>query len=357
VTTDILKISDHTRTIGLPAGSLVIPEDGEDEGTSISIVHYDELTVQTACITSLRELEKCRPNRAVSWINIDRLHDANVLRELGTIFHLHPLVLEDMLNRDQTPKIEDYGDYIYIVLKMLSFGKEGLDIEQVSIVLGENYVLSVQEDGKPGDVFDPIRSRIRNDIARFRRKKADFLAYSLIDAVVDNYFVVLENIGDRIESLEERVIDNPEKKMVEQIHELHSDTIFLRRSVWPLREVIGHLQRGGSKLLDDTSLPYLRDVYDHTIHVIDTVGTLRELLSSIRDIYLSSVSFRMNEIMRVLTVISTIFIPLTFVVGVYGMNFKHMPELEWSWAYPLLIAFMVGVAGAMIYFFRRKGWL
>jgi magnesium Mg(2+) and cobalt Co(2+) transport protein (corA) len=225
----------------------------------------------------------------------------------------------------------------------------------VSIVLGDRFVLSVQEE--VGDLFGPVRERLRTGKGRLRKMGADALAYSLLDAVVDGYFTILETIGDQVESLEEELVTNPTRQTLHALHGQKRELIFLRHSIWPLRELIGSLERGESPLLSEQLAPYLRDLYDHTIQVLETVESLRDTLSGLLDIYLSSISNRMNEIMKVLTVISTLFIPLTFIAGVYGMNYRYMPELQWRWGYPAVLAVMAGVAGLMLRYFHRKGWL
>jgi magnesium transporter len=293
----------------------------------------------------------------VSWINVDGLHDIEIIQQVGDCQGLHPLVLEDILNTDQRPKLEDYGDYLYIVLKML-YKQEGggISTEQVSLVLGSNFVISFQE-GIKGDVFNPVRERLRSGKGRIRGMGADFLAFSLMDAIVDNYFVVLEEVEERIEALEEEVVASPSAKTVQKLHRLKRDMIFLRKAVWPLREVLAALTRRESKLITEAVVVYLRDVYDHTIQVIDSIETSRDLLAGMLDIYLSSISNRTNEVMKVLTIIATIFMPLTFIVGLYGMNFKYMPELEWRWGYPAVLLLMVLTTIAMLIYFRRKKWL
>ena len=298
-----------------------------------------------------------RGKRTVTWVNVDGIHLLAETAAMGDCLELHPLVLEDVANTNQRPKAEDYGDYLYVVLKMLAYDDEANQTtsEQISLVLGPDYVVSFQE--RPGDVFGAIRERIRSAKGRIRKMGADYLAYCLLDALVDNYFVVLEKIGDRIEFFEDQLVTEPTAGTLHEIHNLKREMIFLRKSVWPLREVIGALQRGESKLIQDSTGIYLRDVYDHTIQVIDTAETFRDMLSGMLDIYLSSVSNRMNEVMKVLTVIATIFIPLTFLAGVYGMNFKHMPELQWVWAYPALWLVMLAIALVMLLYFHRRKWL
>jgi len=294
----------------------------------------------------------------VTWVNIDGLHDIEIMEKIGKHFGLHPLVLEDILNTEQRPKIEDFDDYIFVVLKMLYYDENEGEIraEQISIILGSNFVLSFQE--RVGDIFNPLRDRIRNAKGRVRKMGPDYLAYSLLDAIVDNYFVVLEKLGEQIEGMEEELVTNPTPETLQRIHNLKREMIFLRKSVWPLREVVSRLERGESPLIKEATGIYLRDVYDHTIQVIDTIETYRDMLSGMLDIYLSSISNRMNQVMKVLTIIATIFIPLTFVAGIYGMNFEYMPELKWHWFYPKAFwLVMLGVAALMLVYFRRKRWL
>jgi len=293
----------------------------------------------------------------VTWINVDGIHQVEILERLGEYFGLHPLVVEDILNTDQRPKVEDFGDYIFIVLKMFYYDDSADEIvtEQISLTLGPTLVISFQE--REGDVFNPIRERIRSEKGRIRKMGADYLAYVLVDSIVDSYFIILEKLGEKIEDLEEELVTDPRPETLQTIHNLKREMIFLRKSVWPLREVVSGLERGESPLIQESTGIYLRDVYDHTIQVIDTVETIRDMLSGMLDIYLSSVSNRMNEVMKVLTIIATIFIPLTLIAGIYGMNFRYMPELEWPWAYPMLWLIMLAIGVLMLIYFRRKRWL
>jgi len=288
---------------------------------------------------------------------VDGIHQVEVLELLGECFGLHPLVLEDILNTDQRPKMEDFSEYIFVVLKTFSYNDQSDEVEpeQISLILGPSLVLSFQE--RAGDVFDPIRERIRNGKGRIRRMGADYLAYALLDSIVDHYFIVLEQVGEDVEFLEEELVTNPTPETLQTIHNLKREMIFLRKSVWPLREVIGALERGESSLIKESTGIYLRDVYDHTIQVIDTIETFRDMISGMLDIYLSSVSNRMNEVMKVLTIIATIFIPLTLVAGIYGMNFQYMPELGWRWGYPIVWLVMLVIGAVMLVYFRRKKWL
>lgn len=298
----------------------------------------------------------CQPGKVV-WLNVSGVADTAVLRALGEQFDLHPLVVEDIANPSQRPKLEDHGRYLYLVVKMIRLrdGAAELDTEQVSLVLGKGFVISFQE--RPGDVFDPVRERLRSGAARVRSHGADYLCYALVDAIVDHYFVVLEGVGATIESIEDQVMSEPEPELLRALHRLRGAAIFLRRSVWPLRELLRDWERLESELLADATRPFIRDACDHTIQVADSIDTCRDLLSGLFDMYLSVVSNRMNEVMQMLTLIATIFIPITFIAGIYGMNFKDMPELEWRWGYPVALAVMAAIAGGMILFFRRKRWL
>ncbi|MDH5780420.1 MAG: magnesium/cobalt transporter CorA [Candidatus Bathyarchaeota archaeon] len=323
----------------------------------ITIIDYDEAQFQEKEAKSVEECFPFNDKSTVTWINIDGLHQVDIVEKIGRHFNLHPLVLEDIVNTGQRPKMEDFVDHIFVVLKMLYYDEKQKEAgaEQVSFVLGSNYVISFQET--EGDVFDPIRERIRMARGRIRKMGADYLAYALIDAIVDNYFIILEHIGEKIEDIEDTLVMNPEPETLQAIHNLKREMIFLRKSVWPLREVISRLERWESPLIDKSTDIYLRDVYDHTIQVIDAIETFRDMLSGMLDIYLSSVSNRMNEVMKVLTIIATIFIPLTLIAGIYGMNFRYMPELEHPWGYPVVFLTMSIIGILMVIYFRRKKWL
>ena len=326
---------------------------------SIDVAHYDATSYEETSLQHLNELDACpllRPGEAVTWINVTSLNQSFAFDQLAQCFDLHPLVIEDILHAEQRPKQEDYEDYIYIVIKDLSYDEQDghVEVDQVSIVLGSWFVLSVQ--GKPGDPFDMLRERMRSGKGRLRKLGADYLAYCLIDAIVDNYFVVLEKIGDRIDLVEEDLAVSSNREDLQTLHELKREMLTVRTALWPLREVIAALERRESPLVTETTSIYLRDVYDHLIQLIDNTETYRDMLSGMLDIYLSSASNRLNEVMKVLTVISTIFMPLTFVAGVYGMNFRYMPEIAARWGYPAALTLMALIAGTMIMYFRRKGW-
>jgi magnesium transporter len=346
-----------SKTAGLAPGEMVLIGEQKMERPRISILDYDEGQVAEKEAATIEECFPFKDKPTVTWINIDGVHDLSVIEKIGTRFGVHPLVLEDIVNTGQRPKMEDFGEYIFVVFKMLLHGtaNDQVRTEQVSLILGPNFVISFQE--VEGDVFDPVRARIRGAKGRVRKMGADYLCYTLMDAVVDNYFLILEKLGERIEGMEDQLVSNPPPGTLQTIHAMKREMIYLRKSVWPLRELISGLQRAESELISDGVEVYLRDIYDHTIQVIDTVESLRDMVSGMLDTYLSSVSNRMNEVMKVLTIIATIFIPITFIAGIYGMNFEFMPELGVRYGYFVTLGVMGGVALVMVYYFRRKGWL
>ncbi len=343
--------------VGLPPGSLVHVGEKLSEKSKISLIHYDEQSLQEMEIQQISGCASFLKKTGVNWISFQGLPEIPVLEELGLSFGLHPLTLEDILNTDQRPKMEDYGDYLYLVLRMFhpeSPDRGEVNSEQISILFGANFVLSFEE--KDTGVFETIRERIRNTKGRLRKSGPDSLAHALMDAVVDHYFLILENLGERIELLEEELVKTPSAGLLSSIQGLKKEMILLRKSLWPLREMITSLERSESPLISKSSLLYFRDIYDHTIHIIDNLETYRDMLSGMLDIYLSSISNRMNEVMKVLTVIATLFMPLTFIAGIYGMNFKYMPELEWRWGYAMVWVLLLTIAGGMLLYFRKKKW-
>ena len=347
----------RSKKAGLPPGTLVHVGEKKVEKTRITVMDYDPDNFVEKQAVSVEECVPFRETSTITWINVDGVHEPEVIRHLGECYGLHPLILEDIMTTSQRPKLEDMGDYLFLVVRMITNhrGQDEEKFEQVSLVVGPNFVLSFQED--IGDVFDLVRDRIRKGKGRIRNQGPDYLAYSLLDAIVDGYFNELERIGDEIEALEDEILKTPKPATVQRIHRLKQEMIFLRKSIWPLREVIARLERRESPLIKESTAIFLKDVYDHTIQVIETVDTFRDMLSGMLDVYLSSVSNRMNEIMKVLTIIATIFIPLTFIVGIYGMNFRFMPELEWRWGYWIVWGVIVVVALGMISYFRRNKWL
>lgn len=350
-------IRRRSKKAGLPPGTLVHVGQRKADTVRVTVIDYDEQNFQEKQLSNVQECFGFKATPTVTWINIDGLHEVELIQKLGEQFELHPLVLEDILNTGQRPKCEDFDKYIFVVLKMLAFDdeKHAVQTEQVSLVLGSNYVVSFQE--RVGDVFDPIRDRIRNAKGRIRKMGCDYLMYALLDAVVDGYFAILERVGEKIESMEEELVAAPGDRTLHQIHALRRELVSLRKSVWPLRELVSGLERTESPLIKESTDIYLRDVYDHTIQVIDTVETFRDMVSGMLDMYLSSISNRMNAVMKVLTIIATIFIPLTFVAGIYGMNFENMPELKWRFGYAAVLAFMAVVFVLMLSYFKKKKWL
>jgi magnesium transporter len=347
------KISAKT---GLPPGALIHIGEKHAERAKITLCEYDESHFNEKEIHTLEGLMPPPDRKDVTWIHIDGLQDIQLLEQIGIVFGLHPLILEDILNTDQRPKLENHGDYLYVVLKHFQMGQDGRIVpEQVSIVLGPNYLISLQE--KEGKLLDPVRGRLRTDRGRLRKGGADYLAHALLDGIVDGYFSILDHFGEEIETLEEVLMGRPSPQILRKIQILKREMILLRKAVWPLREMVGNLSRSDSPLIREPSILYFRDISDHTAQVIDTIETYRDILSGMLDIYLSSISNRMNEIMKVLTIIATIFMPLTFLAGIYGMNFKHMPELEWPWGYFALWGVMVVIAVVMLVYFRRRKWL
>jgi magnesium transporter len=349
-------IRKRSKKAGLPPGTLVHTGEMKTETVRITVMDYDEQNFEEKEVSSVEQCFPFKQTPTVTWINIDGIHNVSIIEKLGKEFEVHHLILEDILYTGQRPKYEDFEKYIFIVVKMLSYddGRDCVKAEQVSMVLGSNFVISFQE--RASDVFEQIRDRIRNAKGRIRKMGSDYLTYALIDAIVDNYFIILEKLGEKIESIEEELVSKPTERILEQIHPLKKEMIYLRKSVWPLRELISGLQRSESALIKQTTGIYLRDVYDHTIQVIDTVESFRDIVSGMLDIYLSSISNRMNAVMKVLTIIATIFIPLTFIAGVYGMNFRYMPELGWRWSYPIVLLVMITVVIVMLVYFRRKKW-
>ncbi|MCX6553731.1 MAG: magnesium/cobalt transporter CorA [Candidatus Aminicenantes bacterium] len=351
------KIKKRSVKSGLPPGTLVHIGTKMVAKSRIHILDYDEQGVREKRNAPVGECLPFRDTESITWIDIEGLQDTGLLEHLGNSYGLHPLILEDILNTDQRPKLDDMESYLYVVLKMLDYDEPGLGIvsEQVSIVLGKNFVISLQE-GREGDLLEPLRERIRSGKGRIRKMGSDYLAYSILDSIIDRYFLILEKLGEKIEVLEEDLVSDPRPETLRQIHQLKREMISLRKSVWPLREVIYGLEKSESGLIQQSTRIFLRDVYDHTIQIIDSIETFRDMISGMLDIYLSSVSNRMNQVMKVLTIIATIFMPLTFLAGVYGMNFKYMPEIGWRWGYPLVLLIMIGVAVTMLKYFRKKKW-
>ena len=353
-----LRVKKRSETIGMPPGSLVYVGDKPQKEVTITIENYNEHDFDEFSKTSFREcLLFAKETSHVTWIDINGYQQLKDLEYLGECFKLHSLVLEDILNNDQRPKVEDFGDYLFIILKMLRHDEETNQVraEQISLILGDNYVISLHENDT--DIFAPVRQRLKGSSGRIRKAKADYLAYALIDLIVDHYFLVLEQLGEVVEDLEEELVTNPGPDTLNKIYNLKRNTILIRRAVWPLREVVSQIERSDSPLIEENITLYLRDVYDHVAIAMDSIETYRDILSGILDIYLSSISNRLNEVMKVLTIIATIFIPLTFITGVYGMNFRYIPGLDWPWGYYTCLGGMGLIFLTMLWYFKRKGWM
>jgi len=343
---------------GLPPGTLVYTGEQESQSPTRSLmIDYDEHKVVERELSAAEECLPFKDAHTVTWIDVDSMSDSKLLENFGRVMGFHALMLEDILNTDQRPKCEDYGSYIYVVVKMLDYNEARgeIDIEQLSLVLGPNYVIAFQE--RPGDFFDPLRERIRKSLGRIRKLGADHLAYAILDIIVDHYFVVLEKLGEKIEKLEEVVGSNPSQETARQIHALRREMIFVRRSTWPMREVVTGLQRSDSELVRESTSVYLRDLQDHVMQVADAVDNFRDLLNGMLDSYYATITNRTNAVLKVLALFSAIFMPLTFITGIFGMNFVHFPELEWRYGFQGSIILMGVVILIMFGFFRWKKWL
>ena len=342
--------------VGSAPGTLVHIGDQKLDQARLSLIDYSETAIIEKTDIAIDEaLDLCDgPN--CSWLNIDGLHDTDLIARVGRHFNIHPLTLEDILNTDQRPKWDDYGHYIYVVLRMLRLDdqKKQFISEQISLIVTSGVLISFQES--TGDVFAPIRERLQKGKGRIRTSLSDYLAYALMDAVVDHYFVILERVGEEIDDLEEKILNHSFPEVLKRLHERKSEVVALRKHLWPLREVIMGLSKDSSALINDTTALFLRDVYDHIIQVVDSIESYRDALTGLMDLYLTTVSNKMNDVMKVLTIMASLFIPLTFIAGIYGMNFEQMPELKWRWGYGAVWLVMLLVALVMLFFFKRKKW-
>ncbi|MDW7771381.1 MAG: magnesium/cobalt transporter CorA [Desulfobulbaceae bacterium] len=341
---------------GLPPGTPVFVGERKQDETRIEILHYAEDHLEEIHDAGLDDCRRLKDGAGITWINVNGIHDVGLIESLGKLFGLHPLTMEDIVNTTQRPKAESYETYIFLVFKMITYNdaQNDVEIENISLILGKGYVISFQE--REGDVFEVVRQRVRSARGLLRSAGSDYLAYALMDRVVDAYFVALEKIGEYIEGIDAEIILAPDTGHMHEVHRLKREILFLRKSVWPMREEIAALEKFESLLINTSTRVYLRDLYDHTIQIIELVETFRDILGGMHDTFLSSVSNRMNEVMKVLTIIATIFIPLTFIAGVYGMNFENMPELKWSWGYYLIWGIMIAIGVGMFVYFKRRRW-
>ena len=342
---------------GLPPGSLVHVGNRKIEHPRVRVIDYDRSNLDELELEDIGKSAGFKNTNTVSWINIDGVHDADIIQSLGDMFGLHPLVLEDVMNTGQRPKVDDYDDYLFVVLKMLRYddAEQLIVAEQLSLVLGDVYLITFQE--QPGDVFEPVRERIRKQKGRIRGNGAGYLAYALLDTIVDNYMYLIERLGERIEDLEDEILAETVNDVLDKINTYKSEISFVRKSVRPARELIVHLARLDSEQIDSALVPYLKDLEDLTLHTVEAIDAYRDMLSDQLQIYQTNVSNRMNEIMKVLTIFAAIFIPLTFIAGIYGTNFEYLPELQFRYSYFAFWGFIIVVAGIMLYYFRKKRWL
>lgn len=359
----MIELDSASQKVGLPPGSLVYVGPRYMETPEVMAMEFSPDHLHRVQLESPDEAVRFRDGSHVTWININGLHDTALLEGIGSIFNIHPLAMEDVLNINQRPKIEFFDDVVFIVFKMIEYNDSNREIEseQISLILCKNVVLTFQET--PGDIFNPLRERIANLQGRLRRSGSDYLAYAILDVIVDNYFLVLEKVGDELTELDEAILEDPDDETLRHIYRLRRELIYFRKSVWPLRELVSQMMRSEDGVFRKPTRRFLGDLHDHTIQVIDTVETYREMAGGILDLYLSTISNRMNEVMKVLTIIATIFIPLSFLAGVYGMNFDtaagpfNMPELSLPYGYLGFWGVTLAVGVGLLAYFRKKRWL
>lgn len=352
------KLTTHlSKKTGLPPGTAVFVGEQKADEVKITVIDYNKDRIEVQTVGSVEDCFPYKDRPTVTWINVDGMHDADVVERLGQHYGLHPLMIEDILNTRQRLKVDIFDEYLLVVLKMPWYddATEEINIEQVSIILGRNFVLTFQE--QEGDVFENIRSRISHNKGHLRKTGADYLAYALMDAIVDGYFAILDHFGEEIEELDDAITKEPDPEILRTIHALKRDLIVFRKTVSPLRNMMHELSYQESPLIQQSTSIYLRDLYDHVIQVIEATETFRDMMSGLHDVYLSSVSNKMNEIMQFLTIVGTIFIPLTFIAGIYGMNFDVIPELHWRWGYFAVLGLMLCVGLGLLFYFKKKRWL
>ncbi len=349
--------SKVARKTGLAPGTVVYVGKKATKDLFIDVFDYNKDYLDEKKLKNIEEAFTYENKETITWINVNGLNHVKEIEKLGKDFELHPLILEDITNTQQRPKLEEHEEYIFVVLKMLYFDKDqNLKFENISFIQGSNYLLSFQE--ADGDVFDAVRDRLRNSKGRVRSNGSDYLLYALMDAIVDNYFNLMETMGDKIEELEENLFsEKPNKDLIHEIHGLKREILKIRRAVYPLREVVNQIDKVDLSLITEKTQLYLRDLYDHVIQVSESIDIQRELIWSLMDMHMTTISNRMNEVMKVLTIMATIFIPLTFIAGIYGMNFENIPELKFKYGYFVLWGVMIGIFLAMLYYFKRKEWL
>lgn len=356
--TDKTVLSSVADKSGLPPGTLIHIGEKHASKCKISVTQYNAETLIHHEITSIAELKQLQNNELITWVNVDGLSDVHIVESIGQELNIHPLVLEDILSTHQRPKLEEYEDFIYLVIKGISLSQEkdfNLHYEQISILLLANHVITFKE--KADNTFDPIYSHLQNRNGRLRQLGSDYLAYVILDTIVDEYFVVEDSLDEIIDPLEDSILFNSNKEMLQTVQQIRRGLISMKRNISPLRELLATIQRADTPLLREKTLRYYGDVYDHVLRVTDALESYRERISAMHDIYLSSISNKMNETMKILTIFASIFIPLTFIAGIYGMNFEYMPELKWRWAYPTLWVIFITIGVGLLVFFKKKKWL
>jgi magnesium transporter len=351
------SLRSASRKAGLPPGSLVHVGEVRETQTRISIVDYNKDILEEQTVESIEQILQCRERDTVTWVNIEGLGNVELIGAIGEQFNIHPLVLEDILNTHQRPKLEEYEDYLYCVLKGISLAENGfaVDYEQISILILNDFVFTFKE--KQDEIFEPVKRRLRSSKGHFRSQGADYLAYVVLDTIVDSYFTLQDSLDDIVDSVEENLLTDPTAETLTTIQEVKRELIFIRRSISPLREMLNAILRSESPLIEAKTLIYFRDISDHVLRISESIESSRDMVAGLLDIYITSISNKMNEIMKVLTVFASIFIPLTLIAGIYGMNFEYMPELKWKWAYPVLWAAFIAIPVILLGYFKKKKWL
>lgn len=351
-----MPLQKTSRKAGLPPETLIYTGEKKAKSPQVTLLSFNATQLQEAKGTTLEECLTAKLSSGLTWINVDGLENVDLLKNIGATFNLKGLTLEDILNTNQRPKIEEFENYIFIVLKIMLWNatKKKFSVEQISIVFGENFLLSFQESTT--SLITQIQERIRKNQGRLRNNGSDYLAYSLLDIIIDQEFIILDYLGETIEKIEDSIVGSSKPKNLQELYSLKRKILLFRKAVWPTREIVNHLLHATGPLVATTTIPYLRDVYDHIVQVMDTIETFRDLLSNILDIYLASLTNKTNEVMKVLTIIATIFIPITFIASIYGMNFTNMPELHWRYGYPFTLLTMLIVTICMLAYFKNKKW-
>ncbi len=350
-------IKKYSKKVGLPPGSLVHIGEKHSDISKITVVDYSKDHYEEKNVTALEDCRSYLEKNSTTWLRLTGIHDTQLVQSIGSLCNLHQLVLEDILHTNQRPKVEFYKEYVFIVLWLIYYNEDNdsTKYEQLSLVVGKNFVITFEE--REHGLFDTIKERIEHSQWREKDLGSDYLAYALVDVIVDNYFLVLESKSNKIEEIEQSFFDDTSAASARSLYKQKANMIFLKKSIWPLREVVSTLLRNDSTIIKESTLPYLRDLNDHTVQIIEIIESIQDLLTSMLNIYQSAVSNKMNTIMKVLTVITTIFVPLTLITGIYGMNFKYMPELEWKYGYLTVLAIMGSIIFGMLVYFKRKKWL